>query len=96
VTFTRSIVAFLKFAGKMSSRPLILPARHLINGSVLGIHLAAMGGFLAAAPAVPAVAAGYLGLNPPLSFIKGYTLIAAVGRADMRTFFVRVIHWDML
>ena len=64
----------------------MLPARHLINGSLLGVNLAALGGFLAAAPAVPAVAAGYLGLNTLLSFIKGYTLTAAVGGADMRTF----------
>ena len=70
----------------MSSRPLMLPARHLVNSSLLGINLAAMGGFLAAAPAMPAVAAGYLGLNTLLSFIKGYTLTAAVGGADMRTF----------
>ena len=85
VTFTGSIVAFLKLAGKVSSRPLMLPGRHLINGSLLGVNIAAMGGFLAAAPAVPAVAAGYLGLNALLSFIKGYTLTAAVGGADMRT-----------
>ncbi|KAI9446136.1 PNTB-domain-containing protein [Lactarius indigo] len=83
VTFTGSIVAFLKLAGKMSSRPLMLPGRHLVNGSLLGMNLAALGGFLAAAPAVPAVAAGYLGLNTLLSFIKGYTLTAAVGGADM-------------
>jgi len=63
----------------------MLPGRHLINGSLLGVNIAAMGGFLAAAPAVPAVAAGYLGLNTLLSFIKGYTLTAAVGGADMRT-----------
>jgi hypothetical protein len=47
----------------MSSKPLMLPARHLINGSLLGVNLAAMGGFLAA---------GYLGLKTLLSFIKGY------------------------
>jgi len=82
VTFIGSIVAFHELAGKMSSRPPMLPARHLINGSLLGVNLAAMGGFLAAAPAVPA----YLGLNTLLSFIKGYTLTAAVGGADMRTF----------
>lgn len=87
VTFTGSIVAFLKLAGKMSSRPLTLPGRHLINSSLMGVNLAAMGGFLAAAPAVPAVAAGYLGLNALLSFIKGYTLTAAVGGADMRALF---------
>ncbi|KAF8478387.1 PNTB-domain-containing protein [Russula ochroleuca] len=83
VTFTGSIVAFLKLAGKMASRPLVLPGRHLINGTLLGANVVAMGGFLAAAPAVPAVAAGYLGLNTLLSFIKGYTLTAAVGGADM-------------
>ena len=87
VTFTGSIVAFLKLAGKVSSRPLMLPGRHLINGSLLGVNLAALGGFLAAAPAVPVVAAGYLGLNALLSFIKGYTLTAAVGGADMRALF---------
>jgi hypothetical protein len=65
----------------------MLPGRHLINGSLLGINLAALGGFLAAAPVVPAVAAGYLGLNTLLSFIKGYTLTAAVGGADMRALF---------
>ena len=64
----------------------MLPGRHLINGSLLGANVVAMGGFLAAAPAVPAVAAGYLGLNALLSFIKGYTLTAAVGGADMRAF----------
>lgn len=88
MTFTGSIVAFLKLAGKMASKPLTLPARHLVNGSLLGANVAAMVGFLAAAPAVPAVAAGYLGLNALLSFIKGYTLTAAVGGADMRTFFL--------
>ena len=46
-----------------------------------------MGGVLAAAPAVPAVAAGYWDLNVLLSFIKGYTLTEVVGGlgAVMRT-----------
>ncbi|KAI0032215.1 PNTB-domain-containing protein [Vararia minispora EC-137] len=82
VTFTGSIVAFLKLAGKMASKPLVLPARHLVNGSLLGANVLAMGGFLSA-PAVPAIAAGYLAVNTALSFIKGYTLTAAVGGADM-------------
>ena len=96
VTFTGSIVAFLKLAGKMSSRPLMLPGRHLINSSLLGGNLAAMGAFLAAAPTVPTVAAAYLGLNTLLSFIKGYTLTAAVGGADMRTFFLDAARWNAL
>jgi NAD(P) transhydrogenase len=61
----------------------VLPARHAINGSLLGANVLAMAGFLTA-PAVPAIAAGYLAVNTVLSCIKGYTLTAAVGGADMR------------
>lgn len=43
-----------------------------------------MAGFLSMAPATPLIAAGYLGTNALLSFIKGYTTTAAVGGADMR------------
>jgi H+-translocating NAD(P) transhydrogenase len=77
-------VAFMKLAGHMSSRPLILPQRHLINGSLLGANMLSMAGFLSMAPATPALAAGFLGANTILSFIKGYSLTAAVGGADMR------------
>ncbi|KAE9409636.1 PNTB-domain-containing protein [Gymnopus androsaceus JB14] len=83
ITFTGSIVAFLKLAGRMSSKPLMLPAKHLINGSILGANAVAMGGFIAAAPAVPAVAAAYLGASTVLSFAQGYTTTAAIGGADM-------------
>ncbi|KAI0064545.1 PNTB-domain-containing protein [Artomyces pyxidatus] len=83
VTFTGSIVAFLKLAGKMSSKPLMLPARHLVNGSLLGANAVTMGAFLSMAPSAPVLAAGFLGMNTVLSFIKGYTLTAAVGGADM-------------
>ncbi|KAI0819108.1 PNTB-domain-containing protein [Irpex lacteus] len=83
VTFTGSIVAFLKLAGKMSSRPFILPGRHLINSSLLATNLAGLGAFVTAAPAVPVVAAAYLGANTILSFIKGFTTTAAIGGADM-------------
>src|SRR6202000_835744 len=40
ITFTGSIVAFMKLAGKMSSRPLRLPGRHLINSSMLASNIA--------------------------------------------------------
>ncbi|EIM90319.1 PNTB-domain-containing protein [Stereum hirsutum FP-91666 SS1] len=83
VTFTGSIVAFMKLAGKMASKPLVLPARHFVNGSLLAANAASLTGFLMMAPSAPLVAAGYLGVNTVLSFIKGYTLTAAVGGADM-------------
>ena len=81
-------MAFLKLAGKMSSRPLALPGRHIINGSLLGINALTMGAFVTAAPTVPVVAAAFLGANTILSFIKGFTTTAAIGGADMRTPFL--------
>ncbi|KAL1954353.1 hypothetical protein VTO42DRAFT_1380 [Malbranchea cinnamomea] len=83
VTFTGSIVAFLKLAGRMKSRPLHLPGRHLINSTMLGTNLAMMGAFVHMAPASPLIAAGALAGNTLLSFLKGYTTTAAIGGADM-------------
>lgn len=83
VTFTGSIVAFLKLAGRMSSRPTILPGRHLVNSTLLGANVATMGAFLAMAPGAPLIAASCLGANAALSFAKGYTTTAAIGGADM-------------
>lgn len=83
VTFTGSLVAFAKLAGKMSSRPIKLPARHLINGTMLGTNLATMGAFVTMAPGAPAIAAACLAGNTVLSFLKGYTTTAAIGGADM-------------
>jgi NAD(P) transhydrogenase subunit beta len=34
ITFTGSVIAFLKLSGRMSGKPKILPARHLINASL--------------------------------------------------------------
>ncbi|EJD02486.1 NAD transhydrogenase mitochondrial precursor [Fomitiporia mediterranea MF3/22] len=83
ITFTGSIVAFFKLAGRMSSRPLVLPGRHLINSSLLGANLATMGAFVTMAPKAPFIAAGCLAANTVLSFLKGYTTTAAIGGADM-------------
>ena len=82
VTFTGSIVAFLKLSGRMSSRPTILPGRHLINAGMLTANAATMGAFLTLPP-TPMLAAGCLGANTLLSFAKGYTTTAAIGGADM-------------
>lgn len=85
VTFTGSIVAFMKLAGRMSSKPTILPGRHLINSTLLGSNIATMGAFVTMGPASPVIAATCLGANTALSFLKGYTTTAAIGGADMRT-----------
>lgn len=83
ITFTGSIVAFLKLAGKMSSKPIHLPGRHLINSGLLAGNLATMGAFVAMAPGAPMIAAGALAANTVMSFIKGFTTTAAIGGADM-------------
>lgn len=86
ITFTGSVVAFLKLAARMSSRPLALPGKHLINSTLLGANAATMAGFLTTVPSTPIVAASFLGASTILSFIKGYTTTAAIGGADMRTY----------
>ena len=68
----------------MSSRPLQLPGRHLINSSLLGANALTMGAFVTMAPHAPVVAAACLGTNAALSFLKGFTTTAAIGGADMR------------
>ncbi|KAH8587461.1 NAD(P) transhydrogenase mitochondrial precursor [Bisporella sp. PMI_857] len=84
VTFTGSIVAFLKLAGRMSSKPIKIPGpRHLVNSSLLAANVGTMGAFLAMAPGSPIIAATCLAGNAILSFVKGYTTTAAIGGADM-------------
>ncbi|KAK4142321.1 NAD(P) transhydrogenase beta subunit-domain-containing protein [Dichotomopilus funicola] len=83
ITFTGSIVAFLKLAGRMSSKPLMLPGRHLLNSSLLATNVATMGAFVTMAPGSPLFAAGALAANTVLSFLKGFTTTAAIGGADM-------------
>ncbi|ROV87895.1 hypothetical protein VMCG_10280 [Cytospora schulzeri] len=83
ITFTGSIVAFLKLAGRISSRPTILPGRHVINSGLLATNIGTMGAFVTMAPGSPMIAAGALAANTALSFIKGYTTTAAIGGADM-------------
>ena len=83
VTFTGSVVAFMKLAGRMSSRPLQLPGRHALNVGLLGTNVATMGAFVTMAPGAPMLAAACLSVNTVLSFLKGFTTTAAIGGADM-------------
>ncbi|KAI1171428.1 NAD(P) transhydrogenase mitochondrial precursor [Nemania sp. FL0916] len=83
ITFTGSIVAFMKLAGKMSSKPLVMRGRHALNSGMLATNIATMGAFVTMAPGSPMIAACALGANTILSFAKGYTTTAAIGGADM-------------
>ncbi|KAF2015605.1 PNTB-domain-containing protein [Aaosphaeria arxii CBS 175.79] len=83
ITFTGSLVAFMKLAGRMSSKPLIFKGRHVLNTSLLAANVGTMGYFLTAASGAPLIGAACLTGNALLSFIKGYTTTAAIGGADM-------------
>ncbi|KAF8892517.1 NAD(P) transhydrogenase beta subunit-domain-containing protein [Infundibulicybe gibba] len=78
ITFTGSLVAFLKLAARMSSKPLNLPGKHLINGSLLGANALTMAGFLSMAPATPLVAASFLGASR-CGFMLDNPLLTTVG-----------------
>lgn len=77
VTFTGSIVAYLKLSAKIKSAPLTIPGRNLINL----VMLLACGGLLAwflVDPNIWALAAMTL-----ISLLLGWHLVAAIGGGDM-------------
>jgi H+-translocating NAD(P) transhydrogenase subunit beta len=77
ITFTGSVIAFLKLDGRMSGAPIMLPGRHLINialavGLVVSIYLF----FATQAPL-------WFWVIVLLSFALGLLLIIPIGGADM-------------
>jgi NAD(P) transhydrogenase subunit beta len=82
ITFSGSVIAFLKLNGDMSGKPILLPARHVINLAVLAGILGLVGWF-AAADAAPATLGWMLWAIIALSFAIGFLLIIPIGGADM-------------
>jgi NAD(P) transhydrogenase subunit beta len=77
ITFSGSIIAFLKLNGNMSGAPILLPARHVINLGVLAVILGLTGYFLTdQSPWV-------FWTITALSFAIGFLLIIPIGGADM-------------
>ncbi|HSF13669.1 MAG TPA: NAD(P)(+) transhydrogenase (Re/Si-specific) subunit beta, partial [Erythrobacter sp.] len=82
ITFSGSVIAFLKLSGRMSGSPIMLPGRHVIN---LGT-LAAILGLIAAYTVSPVGGAGegwMVIAVAVLAFIIGFLLIIPIGGADM-------------
>src|SRR5580693_4120590 len=46
ITFTGSVIAFLKLSGRMSGKPILLPMRHYLNGAVAGLLIFFAYGFV--------------------------------------------------
>jgi len=81
ITFTGSVVAFGKLQGVLSSKPLMLPARHTIN---LMIVLACiLLGYLFLSAVEPKLAWLSLLIMTALALLLGVFLVAAIGGADM-------------
>jgi len=77
ITFSGSVIAFLKLNGNMSGKPIILPLRHVINLGTVTAILGLIAYFTQdQAPWVFFTVAG-------LSFAIGFLLIVPIGGADM-------------
>lgn len=81
ITFSGSVIAFLKLNGSMSGAPIILPARHVVNGLIaLGIILAI--GVFSVSQDLVTQSQMFWGLTIA-SFIIGFLIIIPIGGADM-------------
>ncbi|PZU13667.1 MAG: NAD synthetase [Sphingobium sp.] len=77
ITFSGSIIAFLKLNGNMSGKPIMLPGRHLINLATLAAILGLVAYF------VTDQSPWVFWTVTALSFIIGFLLIIPIGGADM-------------
>jgi NAD(P) transhydrogenase subunit beta len=77
ITFTGSVIAFLKLDGRMSGAPILLPARHIINIAIGAIIV-----LLIIAFSVSESHAAFWALTL-LAFAIGVLLIIPIGGADM-------------
>jgi NAD(P) transhydrogenase subunit beta len=77
VSFTGSIVAYLKLSAKMASAPLTLPGRNWLNLGALVASAGALGWFLASPSLAPLL------LMTVVALALGWHLVAAIGGGDM-------------
>ncbi|KJS15004.1 MAG: NAD synthetase [Hoeflea sp. BRH_c9] len=77
ITFTGSIIAFLKLDGRMSGKPIMLPMRHVINAGLL-IGIVVLVGVLVATESYTV-----FWMVVVLSLALGVLLIVPIGGADM-------------
>jgi NAD(P) transhydrogenase subunit beta len=77
ITFSGSVIAFLKLNGNMSGKPILLPARHWINLAVLLAIVFFSFGFWHSQSAMD------FWIVTALAFAIGFLLIIPIGGADM-------------
>ena len=81
VTFSGSLIAFGKLAGKIGGKPLLLPGRHFMNLAGLLVVIAFGWQFLHA----ETISAGLIGLTvmTVIALLFGVHMVMAIGGADM-------------
>ncbi len=82
ITFSGSVIAFLKLNGNMSGSPIMLPGRHVINIALL-TSIIGLTAYFAYLPTGSATMPIVFWLIVGLSFIIGFLLIIPIGGADM-------------
>ncbi|WP_265921173.1 Re/Si-specific NAD(P)(+) transhydrogenase subunit beta [Cupriavidus nantongensis] len=81
VTFTGSIIAFLKLQGTMGGKPMLLPGRHVLNAGALLVCVWLGYAFLAAPD--PQQGLVPLAAMTVIALLVGAHLVLAIGGADM-------------
>jgi NAD(P) transhydrogenase subunit beta len=81
ITFSGSLIAFGKLSGKISGKPMLLPARHAINGIAALVVIYYAYAFVQA----PTMQAGMLPLAvmTAIGLLFGIHMVMAIGGADM-------------
>jgi NAD(P) transhydrogenase subunit beta len=77
VTFTGSVIAFLKLSGRMSGKPITLPGRHIINLALAAALIFFIYGFFVSQSALD------FWIVVALSLALGILIIIPIGGADM-------------
>ena len=77
ITFTGSVIAFLKLDGRMSGAPIMLPQRHLLNIALAAALVILIGLFVTTESHLVFL------LIVLVAFVIGITLIIPIGGADM-------------
>jgi len=81
VTFTGSIIAFLKLQGTMGGKPMLLPGRHVLNAGALVVCVWLGYAFLSAPD--PQLGLVPLAAMTVIALLVGAHLVLAIGGADM-------------
>nr|WP_034959496.1 NAD(P)(+) transhydrogenase (Re/Si-specific) subunit beta [Erythrobacter longus] len=82
ITFSGSVIAFLKLSGRMGGSPILLPGRHIINLGTLAGILGIIGYYTVSPNGGPGIGWEIIAITA-LAFAIGFLLIIPIGGADM-------------